>query len=422
MSLRRSIVFVVLSASAVIAIVALGGPIGRWFQTPRSLRKARELVDQRMFKEAQAALEHILARKPDDREANMLMAQLQVEKEGPDPAAALAALKKIRTRDPIHLAAIRVIEGKAYYLSRRYAKAESAWLEALRLDPQVAEAGWLLLQQYYLQGRENESRSLALRLCAIEPDPQDRVRYLLELAREDVEHLAAAGVIQWLEPVVKLDPRDRMSALALGRARVKEGKIADGLSMLRQAVDESGSDRDGWDALLSGLEDAGQIDALEKELGRLPAGLASDLRFAVHAGRVASERRDYAAAVEHYKRALGSRTGDARTLHRLARTLRLAHRDDEAKHYEQLEASVNAAAKELKELLKKADSINTLGRAPETVLFQQIADVRERQGKGDEALAWHKLVLRDEPDNLLSLGAVARLSAEQGQADPRRSN
>src|SRR5262249_27578040 len=159
--------------------------------------------------------------------------------------------------------------------------------------------------------------------CAIEPDPQDRVRYLLELAREDVEHLAAAGVIQWLEPVVKLDPKDRRSALALGRARVKEGKIEEGLSILRAGGGEAPTDPHGWEALLSGLEDAGQIDVLEKDLARMPAGLASDPRFAVHAGRVASERRDYAAAVEQYKRALGAHPGDSRTLHRLARTLRL---------------------------------------------------------------------------------------------------
>ena len=46
-------------------------------------------------------------------------------------------------------------------------------------------------------------------------------------------------------------------------------------------------------------------------------------------------------------------------------------------------------------------------RAPE--LYHRLAGLREQMGRFDEARAWHRLVLRDVPDDRLSLAALARL-------------
>ena len=47
--------------------------------------------------------------------------------------------------------------------------------------------------------------------------------------------------------------------------------------------------------------------------------------------------------------------------------------------------------------------------APHTDLYHRLADLREKLGRFDEARAWHRLVLRDVPDDALSLAALERL-------------
>src|SRR5262249_32877489 len=53
--------------------------------------------------------------------------------------------------------------------------------------------------------------------------------------------------------------------------------------------------------------------------------------------------------------------------------------------------------------------IKTLGLRPHPQLYQRLADLREDMGRYDEARAWHRLVLRDVPDNVVSLAALRRL-------------
>jgi hypothetical protein len=53
--------------------------------------------------------------------------------------------------------------------------------------------------------------------------------------------------------------------------------------------------------------------------------------------------------------------------------------------------------------------VKTLGLQPHPQLYQRLADLRENMGRYDEARAWHRLVLRDSPDNALSLAALKRL-------------
>jgi tetratricopeptide (TPR) repeat protein len=54
-------------------------------------------------------------------------------------------------------------------------------------------------------------------------------------------------------------------------------------------------------------------------------------------------------------------------------------------------------------------AIKSLGLKPHPMLYRRMADLREKMGRADEALAWHRLVLRDFPDDALSLAALERL-------------
>ena len=50
-----------------------------------------------------------------------------------------------------------------------------------------------------------------------------------------------------------------------------------------------------------------------------------------------------------------------------------------------------------------------LGLEPHTELYHRLAVLGDQMGRFDEARAWHRLVLRDVPDDALSLAALARL-------------
>jgi hypothetical protein len=51
----------------------------------------------------------------------------------------------------------------------------------------------------------------------------------------------------------------------------------------------------------------------------------------------------------------------------------------------------------------------TLGLQPHPELYRRLADLRERMGRTDEARAWHRRVLRDNPCDPVSLAALERL-------------
>lgn len=406
----------VLAVGLVLAAFAVRGPVARWWETPPNIAEAALAARESRHDDAERMLDRLLARRPDQRDANLLMAQVLIDRTNPKPEQALTCLARIKTRDPQLRAVLLVQKGKALYQLRRLAEAESAWLEARVLNPRIPEAGWLLIQQYYLQGREDEVVKLALELQPREFDPIDRVRYLLELVREDVERLAAAGVIPWLEPAVQANPGDRASSLALGRALVKEGRTEEGNRLLQKLIADDPQNLKAWDAWLNALADSGEIDALGRELDRVPKSIAGAPELAAHRGRVAQEARRYPEAVAAYEEALNAMPNDPRLLYRLGRMLRLSggEKAKEAEVFEARASSMETASKALKAAYREASAVKGLGLTPNPALYQRLADLLERLGKPEEALAWHKLVLEAEPTDGKSLEAIQRLGRPAG--------
>ena len=67
------------------------------------------------------------------------------------------------------------------------------------------------------------------------------------------------------------------------------------------------------------------------------------------------------------------------------------------------------AFKQTRPVYLEAFAIQTLGLEPRPELYHRLAGLREQMGRLDEARAWHRLVLRDVPDDAPSLAALARL-------------
>lgn len=410
--------FVAFAAAA--AAVVLPGAL----RPAPTLDGLESLLGARRFDLAEQRLGEYLRARPDSIRGHMLMAQVALARDDQKPRTALDHLERIRGADDATLAVVRLNEGKAYSALRRYDRAEACWTAALKLDPRVPEAGWDLLGLYYIQGRRADARRLGLALHAIEPDPRDRVQLLLELLRQDALTPVYETFISALEPAVRAAPEDLYTAIALGLALIRSSRTDEGLAILRDAAGRHAGRPDAWNALLLGLDESGQVAELAPVLDRLPAMIAEDPRMDRYRGAIAQQRRDWSAAAEAYLRAWRADPSELQVLYRLHRALRAAGRLKEAEELDNMLRDAMVARDQALAVYREADAVKTLGTAPHPELYHRIADLRERMGLPEEALAWHRVTLRDRPDDPISRAAISRLEAqcrERNSRGPGRS-
>jgi tetratricopeptide (TPR) repeat protein len=390
-----------------------------------SLDRAIALADAGQLDQAIAEVRAYLAANPNDSTAHLLLAQIVMKRvDQPQTHAqgrsaewaqvALDHLGRVRPQNPRMAVTLQLGRGRALDRLLRSEEAEAAWLEVLKIDATAPEAGWELLRLYYLQGREQEARQLALRLFRVEPDPHDRVLLLLELLRPDARPPAPGSITKLLEPVVRSNPDDLHSGMALGLAQTRDGAVEEGIGQLRRVV-QSHPDRDeAWDCLLLGLDESGQVDVMEAELERVPAVVAGSPRLLKHRARVAAGSSRWKEAVDLYRRARAAEPFDRVVEYRLSRALRHVGESAEAERLEQRVRRRDVAIQEIRPLYDQANETPGLGTRPHPELYQRIADVRERMQLPDEAGAWHQLVLHDDPKNEQSRAALKRLGALTG--------
>ncbi len=394
--------FAVLLGLAALSLRRAGEPVP-------SLDSVRALARSQKFDEARTALGGYLRAHADDARARLLMAQLATEPADPRPDLALEHLAVIRPRDPKQAALVRFFQGKARYQQGRYDLTEADWKEALRLDPTVPEAGWALIDLLDKEGRGEEAHRLGMRLHEGEPDPRDRVRLLLEMSRLDIDLVSPGSQVQLFEPLLREHPDNLPLALTVGLALVRDSRGESGVAFLESALGRHPDAPEAWDAWLTGLHGAFQFDRLAKEFDRLPKAMAADARFAKHEGMIAQNARDWPRAVRAYRRAVAYEPYNGILYYRLRAALRMVGDTEELERINRFYSSFEDAFKQMRAVYQGALADPTLGLAPHAELYQRLADLRERMGRPDEARAWHLLVLRDDPNDAISLVALDRL-------------
>jgi len=429
--LRERILIVAMLAISIGGIAALG--IWRALKNAPSFDAVLALAREQRFEQAQALLDRYLRVHPENARAQLLMAGITTEATNSHPEVALKHLRAIRPDSPKQAALVRFLEGKAYYHLGRYDQSEASWRESLRLDPIVPESGWALVDLLDKEGRAEEAHRLGMRLHAIETDPRDRVRILLEMARIDVETPDPLSQVHLFEPLVKEHPEHLPLNLMLGVALIRINRTDEGLKLLEVALRCHPGSAEAWDAWLTGLYLASEADKLVQEFARLPKEIAVDPRFAKHQAVIAQITRDWPLAVRAYTRAFAFEPFNWGVCYRLRFALRQAGESAEFERIDRIYETYKAAYKEMRGSYyerfepKEASSfkgddfnqgrgayyetlsIQSLGRTPHPELYQRLADLREKMGRFDEARAWHRLVLRDAPDNVMSLAALERL-------------
>jgi tetratricopeptide (TPR) repeat protein len=396
---------------AVLAVLTGAGALVAWrgFQAPPDLGAIGALTREGQFDQAQALMARYLRAFPGDDRAHLIMAQVALDRPDAQPQLALDHLGRIRTNTPQDAAVVRFSVGKACYQQTRYDLAETCWKEALELDPTVPEAGWALIDLLDFESRAEEAHRLGMRLFEVEPDPRDRVRLLLEMSRLDIDRVAPGSVVQVFGPVWRQHPAYLPLALAVGSALVHNSQSAEGIEVLRDALRRRLDSAEAWDGWLTGLDESFQPDLLRREFARLPRSLAADPRFAKHEGNVARGSREWARAVNAYRRAYAYEPFNGVVLYQLRMALRAAGETAELHRADRSLTAYRNAFKQMRPVYVEAFAIKTLGLEPHTELYHRLAGLREQMGRFDEARAWHRLVLRDVPGDAHSLAALARL-------------
>ena len=431
MRLRNRIVIVATAVLGVGGIIAL---VTRRSVAPApNLAQVQALARAGQFSHAQMLLDRYLQAHAENERARLLMAQLTTESTNSQPRIALEQLAAIQTKTPKETAKIKFLEGKAHYQQGRYDLAEDCWTEALRLDPMVPEAGWVLIDLLDKEGRQEEAHRLGMRLHQIEPDPRDRVKILLEMSRLDIEMPDPVSQVPLFEPLVKEHPENLPLSVTLGLALIRANRGDEGIEILHEALRRHPDSAKAWDAWLTGLFQASETEMLAQEFARLPKAMAANPQFAKHEGMIAQIAKDWRAASRAFGRAFAfepynwgvcyrldfvlRQAGDSTEydrIHRIYETYKTAYNEMRGSFYKRFEPGETSdfPAQDFTQqrgAYYETLAIKTLGVEPRPKLYQRLADLREKMGRLDEAQAWHRLVLRDSPDDVVSLAALKRL-------------
>ena len=247
-------------------------------------------------------------------------------------------------------------------------------------------------------------------LFDVEPDPRDRVQLLLELVRQDAQPLGPDSIVKTLEPIVRANPEDLHTAIALGLALIRNSRIEEGLAILLDAVEHArrcgclGRLLLGLDEAVSSTSWPMRSQASGRPRGRPAVRSVSGRGRPGASGLAGGRRRLSPGLAGRPVRLPGPLSAQPRAQGRRAGS-------EEAEAFDLKVRAANEAREQILPLYEEANADKTLGIAPHPELYHRLADLRERMGRHDEALAWHRLVLRDQPDDPASRAAVARLRA-----------
>ena len=323
-------------------------------------------------------LDRLARLRPPGPEPHLLRAQAVALQGRPDEA--IADLKRIADGERLAPLA-RLRQGQIERDRNRVRYAEEAYRQALRLEPRTIQARRELIYLYGMQLRRAELRAEFLELAKLGPLSYEDV-FLMCLSRGVV--WAAGEASTTLARYLKADPADRASRLALVETlqRLNRFDEAESLLSVLPPTDPAVMAIRAQSAL-----DRGDVGRTESILAGGPAGHPELERLR---GRLALARRDWPAAIRHFRAVLASDPSSRDARRGLGQALsasgdRAAGRPhlDTARAYDQLIALIQRAA--------------TAGARDNPALLLELGDACRDARLYPEAHAWYQLANRRDP-------------------------
>jgi tetratricopeptide (TPR) repeat protein len=390
MSVSERLRLLVLSALGLIA----GASPGCTRDDPRELSyRAQADYAAGRPEEAEAALKRLARVRPLTVSERLLRSRTASDRG--QIAEALASLDgaSVPSRGPDG-ALIAARRGELEMERHRFRAAEAELKRALVLNPKSIDARRRLIWLYAQQGRSAEVNAESREL-AKSASLEFLELTVWTLARH--EPLDLVDLSEVLIKVVKEDPGDRQSRLALAEAFRQLGRLdqADAtLAALPPAEPEARAVR-ARVALDRG--DSARAEAILSAA----AGGESDAASAELRGRLSLGRGDATAAVQHFRAALQADPEDRNAQFGLSQALRLSGQVEAARSYAE-----SARAQDHLIWLVSARSPN---RHKDLAALRAIAAACQALGRRDEARGWYQLALRVAPDDAELQKALSQL-------------
>jgi tetratricopeptide (TPR) repeat protein len=327
-------------------------------------------------------VEALLARLAQERsptaEDVVLRAELEVGRGRPDEAISL--LTGIPESTPLAGPA-RLVAGQIEKSRDRARRMEALFLDALRLDPQLAPARRELIYLYSMQARRTEVTAQFRALAEREPLNHDDVL----LWMNSFEDLWINNLIQsHLERYLAADPDDRLSRLALAGVFVRYYQLEEAEALLAPLSDSDPDVR----ALRARMA-LGRM-RLEEVRSLLAEGPAEHVRLALLRGRFAVRMHDPAAAARQFRIVLRLEPTNREALEGLSVVLeQLGDR--------QGADSAQKQATQWRHLTLLLQKSTVFGIRTDQTLLTQLGETCETLGQIPEARAWYRLALAQDP-------------------------
>ncbi len=144
------------------------------------------------------------------------------------------------------LAEVRTARGAALALGRERDAAATEFEAAIRLDPRLWEAYWMLGRMRFAEGRRDEAERLWSKAMEVRPDDYQVPLLMAMIYRSsgrpaELEAVQRRG-IELARKQLEREPDDVRAMYLCAGALVERGRVDEGLSLLGRAVEMAGTD------------------------------------------------------------------------------------------------------------------------------------------------------------------------------------
>jgi tetratricopeptide (TPR) repeat protein len=315
---------------------------------------------------------------------------------------AIDSLKRVEDRGPLGPQA-RLMGGLIELERNRARPAEAALRKSIELDLGQTSARLELARIYSRQQRLGELDEQFGALSALNMLNFEQIRFWFMTRNAPWE---ARDDIEALERMIKADPMDEWSRLALAEGLQRTGRRDEAEEVLQPVADSNPLAR------LIRARIAINQGGLDRAEQLLAGGPTDHPELAKFRGELALKRVDGPAALRHFQQAYAAKPDDPETLMGLATALRLSGESAAAGPF-------LAKLHRFQEITTLVGRISAANAATDGELHRQIGSICEAIGRRAEALAWYRLAITRDPLDDDAQRAIFRLTTATVLPAPR---